>query len=219
MNIQELPYHDLRLIQAGLVDSGLFKGKVDGKYTAALQTAYNKYADRNSVVSVPVETVESLIQLDARSEKNIKTLHPKAQPLFRRLVLEGKRIAKELGATDLCLISGNRTYAEQDKLYAQGRTSSGQVVTNARGGYSNHNFAIAGDCGVFGPNATYLDAKNPVLASKVYKALAAWVKVNLPELEWGGDWKSFKDEPHFEVKTGLTTAQKRARVASGTSIL
>ena len=43
------------------------------------------------------------------------------------------------------VISAPRTCEEQDALYEQGRTKLGRVVTNARGGYSNHHF----DIGVF----------------------------------------------------------------------
>jgi len=45
----------------------------------------------------------------------------------------------------LKLISGLRTYEEQDALYAQGRTAPGPKVTNAPGGHSNHNFGLAFD--------------------------------------------------------------------------
>jgi peptidoglycan L-alanyl-D-glutamate endopeptidase CwlK len=82
--------------------------------------------------------------VDARSARNILTLNPKVRHAFERLVIEGTRIARELGAESYVLISGNRTYAEQDALYAKGRTTTGPVVTNARAGYSNHNFGIPG---------------------------------------------------------------------------
>ncbi len=38
---------------------------------------------------------------------------------------------------------GYRSIAEQNRLYAQGRTLPGPIVTNARGGQSNHNRGIA----------------------------------------------------------------------------
>nr|WP_295770097.1 M15 family metallopeptidase [Rhodoferax sp.] len=41
-----------------------------------------------------------------------------------------------------------RSCAEQDALYAQGRTAPGNKVTNAKSGDSNHNFGIAFDIGV-----------------------------------------------------------------------
>jgi len=40
---------------------------------------------------------------------------------------------------------GYRSIAEQNRLYAQGRTTEGPIVTNARGGQSNHNRGIAVD--------------------------------------------------------------------------
>jgi len=64
------------------------------------------------------------------------------------------------------IISGLRTYAEQDALYAQGRAKTGPKVTNARGGYSNHNFGIAFDVGVFEGNRYLPD-------SAKYKAVGA----------------------------------------------
>lgn len=43
------------------------------------------------------------------------------------------------------LTSGRRTMAEQQKLWEQGRTAPGRVVTNARPGSSAHNFGLAAD--------------------------------------------------------------------------
>ena len=37
---------------------------------------------------------------------------------------------------------GHRSIAEQNRLYAIGRTTPGKKVTNARGGYSWHNFGL-----------------------------------------------------------------------------
>ena len=89
------------------------------------------------------------------------------------------------------VISGLRTYAEQDDLYAQGRTKPGNIVTNAKGGYSNHNFGIAFDVGVF-EGSSYLDE------SPKYKAVG--VLGNDLGLEWGGNWKTIQDEPHFQLR-------------------
>jgi hypothetical protein len=38
-----------------------------------------------------------------------------------------------------------RTFEDQDELYAQGRTKSGRIVTNARRGDSLHNYGLAAD--------------------------------------------------------------------------
>jgi peptidoglycan L-alanyl-D-glutamate endopeptidase CwlK len=83
-------------------------------------------------------------RVDDRSEKAIATLLPQVQPYARALVKK----AAQHGIT-IKVIAGMRTYDEQNELFTQGRTKPGRIVTNARGGFSNHNFGIAFDVGVF----------------------------------------------------------------------
>ena len=87
------------------------------------------------------------------------------------------------------VIAGLRTYEEQNELFAQGRTKPGRIVTNARGGFSNHNFGIAFDVGVF-EGANYL-GESP----KLPKAVGA-LGMDLG-LEWGGNWKTYWMNPTF----------------------
>ena len=123
---------------------------------------------------------------DERSERNIATLLPQVQPLARTLVESAAAVGIAIK-----VISGTRTYEEQNTLYEQGRSKPDRVVTNARGGYSNHNFGIAFDIGVF-EGGRYL-AESPA-----YKAVGA-IGMKLG-LEWGGNWKSIQDEPHFQLR-------------------
>jgi len=153
--------------------------------------------------------------LDARTGKIIATLDPKAQAAFRLFMAVAKEEAASFGC-DYVLICGNRTFAEQDALYAQGRTKPGKVVTKAPGGYSNHNFGIAADAGVFA-DGVYLDEKNPRLAERVHRACAAHARAF--GLEWGGEWTSFPDTPHYEIRTGLTMSRKRELWAARGSVL
>lgn len=160
------------------------------------------------------------MNIDLRSEANIKTLDPKCQERFRKWLKDAKEIANDYEC-DYIVISGNRTWKEQDALYEQGRTKPGNRVTNARGGQSNHNFGIAVDCGVF-ENGHYLDDEdsvygNPALANEVHKAVARDIKDY--GFEWGGNWKSIKDYPHFEVSTGLSLSQKRNLYTKNGSVL
>ena len=149
-------------------------------------------------------------KVDDRSEKNIATLLPQVQPYARALVLK----AAAAGIT-IKVISGLRTYEEQDALYEQGRSKPGPVVTNARGGYSNHNFGIAFDIGVW-------DGGKYVGESPKYKAVGA-LGIDLG-LVWGGNWKTIQDEPHFQLRpdwaADLTEknmlAELRSRKSSGT---
>jgi peptidoglycan L-alanyl-D-glutamate endopeptidase CwlK len=157
-------------------------------------------------------------ELDPRTAKTIATLDPKAQPLFTKFSLAAQAIAAKHG----CVykgIGGNRTWAEQDALYAKGRTTAGPKVTNARGGYSNHNFGIAMDYGVF-KGGKYLDGgsfSEQKLASQIHAEVGKLAATM--GLDWGGNWKTFRDDPHFEVKTGLTLTQKREAYAKNKSVL
>ena len=48
--------------------------------------------------------------------------------------------------TYLLVVSGLRTAPEQNALYAQGRNGApGHIVTNAKAGYSTHNYGLAVD--------------------------------------------------------------------------
>ncbi len=120
-----------------------------------------------------------------RSEQVIATLLPHVRPYARALFFK----AREVGIT-INIISGTRSFDEQDRLYARGRTASGLKVTNARGGFSNHNFGIAFDVGVFNGNRY-------VPESPLYKAVGA-LGMELG-LEWGGNWKTIIDQPHFQL--------------------
>ena len=148
------------------------------------------------------------MELDNRSAENLKRIDKVAIDSFLRFVFAAKAIAAKEGL-DVIVLSGHRTWQEQDNLYNIGRRGikGERKVTNAKAGYSNHNFAIAIDLGVF-RGKKYLDESEPKTASRIYREIAKIAKEY--NLDWGGDWK-FSDEPHFEYHTGLTTAQKRAR--------
>lgn len=153
--------------------------------------------------------------LDERSAKNVSTLHSKVQQVFRNWIAECQILAKAHGY-EYKAISGNRSWDEQAKIYAQGRTAPGKIVTNAKPGYSNHNFGIAVDMGVF-KDGKYLDASKPSEAEAFHRRAASVAeKYNI---EWGGNWLRFKDYPHFEYRTGKSMALLRQLVNEGKDIL
>lgn len=172
--------------------------EVDGKAGPQTWTAiYRRLA--------PAAPVTEITTVDPRSEANIATLLPQVRPLARSLV----QAAKAQGIT-IKVISGTRTFEQQDALYAQGRSRSGPIVTNARGGYSNHNWGIAFDIGIF-------DGGNYVPESPRYKAVGS-LGVALG-LEWGGNWTTIQDEPHFQYRppwaSGMTEREMLAQFRSG----
>lgn len=146
--------------------------------------------------------------LDARTAANIASLHPVAQAKAREFMILATDLAARHGLV-VKIISGLRSYAEQDALYAKGRTAPGPRVTNARAGFSNHNFGTAWDIGLF-------QGKAYITRHPAYREIGAAGKSL--GLTWGGDFKSIVDEPHYEVPTNLTLAQMRERVRSGTDL-
>lgn len=193
-----------KVIQAalGTVTDGI-PGKNDEEALDSLQdAALAEY--RASKAPAPVIGGSALV--DERSELNIRTLLPEIHGRARALI----KAAKDAGI-DAKIISGSRTYAEQDALYAKGRTAPGSIVTKARGGYSNHNFGVAFDVGIFN-GGDYLED------SPLYKKVGAIGKAL--GFSWGGDWTGFKDEPHFEYNPrGYTVSQMRERKAAGQSLV
>lgn len=155
---------------------------------------------------------QALEPVDARSEKQIATLLPEVQPMARALVHKAAQ-----NGIQIKIISALRTYEEQEALYAKGRTAPGPKVTNSRGGYSNHNFGLAFDIGVF-EGSKYLPE------SVKYKAVGV-LGMELG-LEWGGNWKTIVDQPHFQLRPAwaldLTEkemlAELRDRVATGKAV-
>jgi LysM repeat protein len=148
-----------------------------------------------------------------------------AAPSDRTRTLNGQRLAlvhprlAQLGLRmiDLCaqagvavlITQGLRTWQEQDDLYAQGRSKPGKIVTNAKGGQSWHNFGLAFDIVVLDSvGKAEWDTAHPgwKQAAAIGKSLG---------LEWGGDWKSFKDLPHFQLVNGLTLAKCRELFPQG----
>ncbi|MEF2968873.1 M15 family metallopeptidase [Paenibacillus sp. M1] len=141
----------------------------------------------------------TLEYVKSKSVPKLSGLHPVVRQAAERLI--ERSFAR---GVPILITQGLRTIAEQDALYAQGRTKPGQIVTNARGGYSNHNFGVAIDFCLLmpdGKNVSWTVGKDWMGVVEIAKSLG---------FEWGGDWKSFKDYPHFEMCFGLTTAQYRA---------
>jgi len=172
---------------------------VDGKAGPQTWSAiYERVVDRKIDAQNPLDAISPV---DSRSEKVIATLLPQVQPIARALVQKAS-----LAGITIKIISGLRTYAEQDALYAQGRTTPGSVVTKARGGYSNHNFGIAFDIGVF-EGSKYLPD------SPKYKAVGA-LGVDLG-LDWGGNWKTIVDQPHFQLRPTWATDFTEKQMLAG----
>ena len=118
-------------------------------------------------------------------------LLPQVEALALKLIFECAEQGIDLIVT--------RTYSDfeaQNALFAKGRTAVGEIVTNAKGGLSWHNWKRAFDV-------------VPVVNGKaVWNDTLVWHRIGMIGrkigLEWGGDWHKFKDMPHFQYTEHLT---------------
>lgn len=128
-------------------------------------------------------------------------LHQALQTKITKLIKECDKAGLKIGIGE-CL----RTVEEQNALYAKGRTAPGNIVTNAKGStYSSmHQWGVAFDFYRNDGKGAYYDKDNFFTkVGDIGKKLG---------LEWGGDWKSIKDKPHFQLPNwGSTTSKLRTK--------
>lgn len=129
--------------------------------------------------------------------RDTKQLHPKLQQKIEELKKKCEAQGLKIGIGE-CL----RTVSEQNALYAQGRTKPGKIVTKAKGDtYSSmHQWGIAFDfyrndgLGAFNDNDGFFTN-----VGRLGQSIG---------LEWGGNWKSIKDKPHFQLPDFGSTTTK-----------
>ena len=153
------------------------------------------FIKRKSITEYTQEKVWDLV-----SETRIFTLHPKVRDKAREFINKAEKQNIKLRVS-----SAYRTHAEQNDLYAQGRTKAGKIVTYAKGGQSFHNFGTAIDVvPIVNGKADWNTDWNKI--ATIGKSVG---------FAWGGDWTSIKDKPHFEMNFGNTLAQLQSKYNSG----
>ncbi len=122
--------------------------------------------------------------------RDIKDAHPILQDAYTYAEVEYKRLYPNDPQPFLTCV--HRSNEEQNILYAQGRTTKGKIVTNAKAGQSKHNKkpSEAVDIGFL-----TLDKKLS-WDSKCFKRFADIIKAK--GIKWGGLFK-IVDMPHFEI--------------------
>lgn len=129
--------------------------------------------------------------------RDISQLHPKLQSLVYQLIDECKKQGLKIAIGE-CY----RTVAEQNALYAQGRSKPGSIVTNAKGdSYSSmHQWGVAFD--IYRNDGKGLYYNEDSFFQKVGR-----IGQSLG-LEWGGNWLSLVDLPHYQLPDWGTTPKK-----------
>lgn len=132
-----------------------------------------------------------------KNSRDIKDLLPIVAAKCDSFIAECKR-----QGLDVLITSTLRDNESQDALYAQGRTTAGKIVTNAKGGQSFHNYGCAFDF-------------VPVVNGKAqWNDLAAFERCGMIAeslgLEWAGRWKSMREMAHCQYTGGLTLKDLQA---------
>lgn len=140
---------------------------------------------------------------DIKSIHTVQLLHPKIRDEVKTLIEKAESFFPVTIA--IRIVQGLRTIDEQNKLYAQGRTAPGPVVTKAKGGQSYHNFGLAIDfCMLYDKdgNGTYETVSWEQAKDFDNDGIADWKEVvdvfEKAGYTWGGRWATIVDAPHLE---------------------
>lgn len=129
------------------------------------------------------------VQLSERSRQKISELKPpEFQQQVRQLMLRGLQegLRPEI-------VEGYRSQERQNELYEQGRTKPGEIVTQTRN--SMHTKGMAVDIAQLDEKGELTYKPNPPDFWDRMGAIGRSLGLN-----WGGDWSSFKDRPHFQYR-------------------
>jgi peptidoglycan L-alanyl-D-glutamate endopeptidase CwlK len=118
-------------------------------------------------------------QLSARSKANLVGVHPDLVAVVNRAI--------EISTIDFVVTCGLRNIAEQKRLLALGATKTMK---------SRHLTGHAIDVAALDGKTIRWDWPLYAIIAKAFKQAAA--ELNIP-IEWGGDWTTFKDGPHFQL--------------------
>lgn len=135
------------------------------------------------------------------SSRNLFDLLPPVRLMAMEFVHECK-----VAGFDLLITSTYRDKAAQNALFAQGRTTKGAIVTNARGGQSFHQYRVALDVVpmLHGKPVWSLKGQDRLLWEKTMKI---GEKIGF---ESASRWHSNPEWPHFQYTGGLTLADYQA---------
>lgn len=128
------------------------------------------------------------------NSRKLEDLHPKVKLLCEQFIN-----GCDAAGIDVLITSTYRDMESQTALYAQGRTTKGNIVTNAKAGQSLHNYRVAFDfVPIVGGKCIWNDAGLFAKCGRIAQSLG---------LEWAGAWSGkFKETAHCQFTGGLSLA-------------
>jgi peptidoglycan LD-endopeptidase CwlK len=180
-------------------------------------------------INAPVPVVKATEMRDKVSIAVVDKLHPKIRGLVKQGIIDAE--AKLPITVAIRVVQGGRSFEYQHALYCQpwdkkDNDGDGKIdeadekVTNADAGQSYHNFWLAIDFAILydlDGNGNYEKLSWDMVKDHDRDGQADWMEVvavfeKVPGCKWGGRWKSFKDNPHFEWSFGYSVSQLLAKV-------
>lgn len=123
-------------------------------------------------------------RLGKRSRSRLGGVHPDLVKVVERAI--------ELTSVDFTVLEGRRSRERQRKLYESGASQT----LNSR-----HLTGHAVDLGAYVDDRVSWDWPLYYKIADAMKEAARELKV---PVEWGGDWTSFKDGPHYQLPRGYS---------------
>lgn len=129
---------------------------------------------------------KQLYDYDENGNVSLKETHPILKEKMELL----QELCKQEGI-NIKITESVRTVERQNELYEKGRSTSGDIVTNAKGEDYNsfHQWGIAFDICINEIDNAY-NIEKLKRVGEIGKSIG---------LEWGGDWTTFTDMPHFQL--------------------
>ena len=118
-------------------------------------------------------------RLSKKSLDRLTGVHPDLVSVVKRAI--------EISEIDFTVLEGVRSQARQEQLLKAGASQTMK---------SRHLTGHAVDLGAFVGGSVRWDWPLYDKIAAAMKAAAAELKI---PLEWGGDWRSFKDGPHYQL--------------------
>lgn len=156
--------------------------------------------------------------MDRLTLERIERAHPKIRQQLLKDYMDANNLLGKGARLRFAYVY--RTPEEQDALF-----NKRPKVTNAKGWQSIHNYGLAFDIVLLYDNngdGTFEEASWSQIRDFDKDSKADWMEVtNLFKSrgwEWGGDWKKFKDAPHFQMAFGFDWKVLKQRVDRGITI-
>ena len=122
-----------------------------------------------------------MYKFSQRSKDNLATADEKLQLLFNEVIKE----------FDCTVIEGHRSLKRQKELFDKGASQIDGISKKGK-----HNYFPSRAVDVVPYPLDWNDIERFKLLASVVKRKALDLGINV---QWGGDWVSFKDYPHFQI--------------------